>query len=118
MVRVAVSLKNRVAPPEVVVERLASAVPADRLAKALTAYGRLSDLIPQHHPEPLIRAYLAEIQKRLQRSSIGPFWLADCSLLAGARTALIDQKITMVQLNRDRCRDHLRVSECGTPATA
>jgi TnpA family transposase len=41
MVRVAVSLKNRVAPPEVVVERLASAVPADRLAKALTAYGRI-----------------------------------------------------------------------------
>jgi TnpA family transposase len=30
-----------VAPPEVVVERLASAVPADRLAKALTAYGRI-----------------------------------------------------------------------------
>jgi TnpA family transposase len=41
MVRVAVSLKSRVASPEVVVERLASAVPADRLAKALTAYGRI-----------------------------------------------------------------------------
>ena len=37
----AVSLKNRVAPPEVVVERLASVVPADRLAKALTAYDRI-----------------------------------------------------------------------------
>jgi hypothetical protein len=41
MVRLAVSLKNRLAPPEVVVERLASAAPADRLAKALTAYGRI-----------------------------------------------------------------------------
>jgi TnpA family transposase len=41
MVRVPVSLKNGVAPPEVVVERLASAVPADHLAKALTAYGRI-----------------------------------------------------------------------------
>jgi TnpA family transposase len=40
-VRVSVSLKNRVAPPEVVVERLASAATADRLAKALTAYGRI-----------------------------------------------------------------------------
>lgn len=41
MVRLTVSLKNRLAPPEVVVERLASAAPADRLAKALTAYGRI-----------------------------------------------------------------------------
>ena len=41
MVRLAVSLKNRLSPPEVVVERLASAAPADRLARALTAYGRV-----------------------------------------------------------------------------
>jgi len=41
MVRLAVSLKNRLSPPEVVVERLASAAPADRLARALTAYGRI-----------------------------------------------------------------------------
>jgi TnpA family transposase len=41
MVRVAVALKNRNAPPEVVVQRLASAGSADRLAKALTAYGRI-----------------------------------------------------------------------------
>jgi TnpA family transposase len=41
MVRVAVALKNRNAPPEVVVQRLASAGSADRLAKALTAYGRV-----------------------------------------------------------------------------
>ena len=41
MVRLTVSLKNRLAPPEVIVERLASAAAADRLAKALTAYGRI-----------------------------------------------------------------------------
>jgi TnpA family transposase len=41
MVRVVVALKNRNAPPEVVVQRLASAGSADRLAKALTAYGRV-----------------------------------------------------------------------------
>jgi Tn3 transposase DDE domain len=33
-----VSVKNRLAPPKLVVERLAGTVPADRLAKALTAY--------------------------------------------------------------------------------
>jgi TnpA family transposase len=41
MVRLGVSLKNRLAPPEVIVERLASAAPADRFAKALTAFGRI-----------------------------------------------------------------------------
>ena len=38
MVRVAAALKNRYTPPEVVVQRLASAGSADRLAKALTAF--------------------------------------------------------------------------------
>lgn len=41
MVRVAAALKNRNTPPEVVVQRLASAGSADRLAKALTAFGRI-----------------------------------------------------------------------------
>ena len=41
MVRVVAALKTRNAPPEVVVQRLASAGSADRLSKALTAYGRV-----------------------------------------------------------------------------
>jgi TnpA family transposase len=40
LVRVAVSLRNRTAPAHVVLRRLASSAPSDRLAKALTALGR------------------------------------------------------------------------------
>ena len=40
MVRVAASLKNRVCPAHVVVQRLANSSPSDRLAKALTMLGR------------------------------------------------------------------------------
>ena len=56
MVRLAVALKNRSAPPEVVVQRLASAGPADRLSKALTAYGRIIKtiyILRYIHEEPL-----------------------------------------------------------------
>lgn len=41
LVRVAASLKNRVAPAHVVLQRLTNAAPSDRVAKALTALGRM-----------------------------------------------------------------------------
>jgi TnpA family transposase len=41
LVRVAASLKNKVAPAHVVLHRLVNASPSDRVAKALTALGRL-----------------------------------------------------------------------------
>ena len=41
LVRVAASLRNRTAPAHVVLTRLASSAPSDRLAKALTALGRV-----------------------------------------------------------------------------
>ncbi|MBZ0187830.1 MAG: transposase [Candidatus Obscuribacterales bacterium] len=41
LVRVAASLKNKVAPSHVVLHRLLNASPSDRVAKALTALGRL-----------------------------------------------------------------------------
>jgi TnpA family transposase len=41
LVRVTASLKNRVAPAHVVLQRLANASPSDRVAKALTALGRI-----------------------------------------------------------------------------
>jgi len=41
LVRVAASLKNRVCPAHVVVQRLANSSPSDRLAKALTMLGRV-----------------------------------------------------------------------------
>ena len=40
LVRVAASLRNRTAPAHVVLQRLASSAPSDRLAKALTALGQ------------------------------------------------------------------------------
>ena len=40
LVRVAASLRNRTAPAHVVLRRLASSAPSDRIAKALTALGR------------------------------------------------------------------------------
>jgi len=40
LVRVAASLKNRTAPANVIIQRLANSSPSDRLAKALTALGR------------------------------------------------------------------------------
>jgi TnpA family transposase len=40
LVRIATSLQNRTAPAHVVLRRLASSAPSDRLAKALTALGR------------------------------------------------------------------------------
>ena len=39
--RIAASLRHRTAPADVVLKRLASGAPSDRLAKALTALGRV-----------------------------------------------------------------------------
>jgi TnpA family transposase len=41
LVRVAASLKNRVCPAHLIVQRLANSSPSDRLAKALTMLGRV-----------------------------------------------------------------------------
>jgi TnpA family transposase len=41
LVRIAASLKNRTAPANVIVQRLANSSPSDRLAKALTSLGRV-----------------------------------------------------------------------------
>jgi TnpA family transposase len=41
LVRVAASLRNRTAPAHIVLTRLASSAPSDRLAKALTALGQV-----------------------------------------------------------------------------
>ena len=61
LVRVAASLRNRTAPAHVVVQRLAGGSPADRLAKALTALGRVVKTI-------YILRYLheEEVRRRVQ----------------------------------------------------
>jgi TnpA family transposase len=57
LVRVTASLKNRVAPAHVVLQRLTNASPSDRVAKALTALGRMIKTI-------FILSYLHEDQVR------------------------------------------------------
>ena len=61
LVRVAASLKNRVAPAHVVLQRLTNASPSDRVAKALTSLGRIVKTI-------FILRYLQEdkIRRRVQ----------------------------------------------------
>jgi TnpA family transposase len=77
MVRLAVALKNRNAPPEVVVQRLASAGPADRLAKALTAYGRIIKtiyILRYIHEEPLRRSVQLQLNRGEHRHTLAK-WL-------------------------------------------
>lgn len=77
MVRLAVALKNRNAPPEVVVQRLASAGPADRLSKALTAYGRIVKtiyILRYIHEEPLRRSVQLQLNRGEHRHTLAK-WL-------------------------------------------
>ena len=66
LVRVAASLRNRTAPAHIVLTRLASSAPSDRLAKALTALGQALKtlyLLRYLHEEPL----RARMQLQLNR---------------------------------------------------
>jgi TnpA family transposase len=62
LMRIAASLRHRTAPADVVLKRLASGVPSDRLAKALTALGRVLKTIH-------ILRYVqdADLRHRIQR---------------------------------------------------
>jgi Tn3 transposase DDE domain len=56
LVRIAASLKARTTPAHVVLQRLTSSGPSDRVAKALTALGRLvktRNILRYLHDEPL-----------------------------------------------------------------
>src|SRR3954468_15250203 len=66
LVRIAASLKDRLAAANVVMQRLTNASPADRVAKALTALGRLAKtthILRYIHEEPLRQ----KIQLQLNR---------------------------------------------------
>jgi len=62
LVRIAASLRHRTAPADVVLKRLANGAPSDRLAKALTALGRVLKTIH-------ILRYVqdADLRHRIQR---------------------------------------------------
>ena len=69
LVRVATSLRNRTAPAHVILERLAGSGPSDRLAKALTALGRLVKTIYllRYLHDPQIRR---RVQLQLNRGEV------------------------------------------------
>jgi TnpA family transposase len=69
LVRVASSLKNRTAPAHVVLDRLAASSPSDRLAKALTALGRVvkTTYILRYSQDAELRA---RVQRQLNRAEM------------------------------------------------
>ena len=66
MLRVALSLKQRTAPAHVIVQRLTSSFPADRLAKAFTHLGRIlkTQYILRYLTEPTLRS---TVQRQLNK---------------------------------------------------
>jgi TnpA family transposase len=66
LVRVAASLRNRTAPAHIILTRLASSAPSDRLAKALTALGQaLKTMYLLHYIQD--EALRAQMQLQLNR---------------------------------------------------
>jgi TnpA family transposase len=77
LVRIAASLKDRLTPAHVVMQRLINASPADRVAKALTALGRLAKtvhILRYIHEEPLRRAIQLQLNRREFRHTLAK-WL-------------------------------------------
>jgi TnpA family transposase len=66
MMRVALSLKQRTAPAHIIVQRLTSSFPSDRLAKAFTNLGRIlkTQYILRYLTEPALRS---TVQRQLNK---------------------------------------------------
>lgn len=100
LVRIAASLRNRTAPVYIVLTRIASSAPSDRLAKALTALGqalRTLYLLRYLHEEPL-RARMQlqinrgegrhQLARRLFFANQGAFQTGDCEEIMNKATCL------------------------------
>jgi len=77
LVRVAASLKNRVAPAHVVLQRLTNASPSDRVSKALTALGRVIKtifILRYIHEEPMRRRVQLQLNRGESRHQLAS-WL-------------------------------------------
>lgn len=77
LVRIVASLKDRTAPADVVLQRLINAPPADRLAKALTALGRLVktiQILRYIHDTPLRQAIQLQLNRGEFRHNLAK-WL-------------------------------------------
>ena len=77
LVRVAASLRNRVASAHVVLQRLANASPADRVAKALTTLGRIVKtiyILRYIHEEDLRRRVQLQLNRGESRHALAVLW--------------------------------------------
>ncbi len=77
LVRIAASLKDRLTPAHVVLQRVINASPADRVAKALTALGRLAKtihILRYVHEEPLRRLIQLQLNRGEFRHTLAK-WL-------------------------------------------
>jgi TnpA family transposase len=77
LVRVAASLRNRSAPAHVVLQRLTTASPSDRVAKALTALGRIIKtifILRYIHEDPLRRRIQLQLNRGEARHEVAR-WL-------------------------------------------
>jgi TnpA family transposase len=77
LVRIAASLKDRLTPAHVVLQRINNASPADRVAKALIALGRLGKsvhVLRYIHEEPLRRAIQLQLNRGEFRHALAK-WL-------------------------------------------
>jgi TnpA family transposase len=77
LVRIAASLQDRLTPAHVVLQRLIHASPADRVAKALTALGRLAKtvhILRYIHEEPLRRVIQLQLNRGEFRHALAK-WL-------------------------------------------
>jgi TnpA family transposase len=77
LVRIAASLKDRLTPAHVVLQRVINASPADRVARALTALGRLAKtvhVLRYIHEEPLRRAIQLQLNRGEFRHTLAK-WL-------------------------------------------
>ena len=77
LARIAASLKARTAPAHVVLQRLTASSPSDRVAKALTALGRLvktRNILRYLHDEPLRRRIHVQLNRDEARHGLAR-WL-------------------------------------------
>src|SRR5215467_8036387 len=81
LVRVAASLKNRTAPANVIVQRLANASSSDRLARALTALGRIvkTIFVLRYLSDPALRQ---RVQLQLNRGEARHELVSRCLFFA------------------------------------
>ena len=123
-VRIAASLKARTAPAHVVLQRLTSSGPSDRVAKALTALGRLvktRNILRYLHDEPLRLRIQTQLNRGEARHGLarwlffadqGEFRTSDFEMIMNkARPSLLSNAVVLWNtLQLERIVTELRAS--------